>query len=74
MQLTSQSEACKKTSEFALKLRKVEEKVKVMENLYVMFQIREAIDCSEIFINVGVFKDFANFTGRHLRWNLFLIK
>ena len=28
----------------------------------------------QIFFKIGVFKNFANFTGKHLRWSLFLIK
>ena len=39
------------TSEFAVELRKTEEKDNVMENLYVLFQIREAVSCSEVFQN-----------------------
>ena len=31
------------TSEFAVELHKIEEKDNVMENAYVMFQIREAV-------------------------------
>ena len=29
---------------------------------------------SQMFFKIGVFKNFANFTGRHLCWCLFLIK
>ena len=29
---------------------------------------------SQMFLEIGVFKDFANFTGKHLCWSLFLIK
>ena len=29
--------------------------------------------CSQIFFKIDVLKNFANFTGKHLRWNLFLI-
>ena len=29
---------------------------------------------SQIFFKVGVLKNFANFTGKHLRWSLFLIR
>ena len=39
------------TSEFAVELRKTEEKDNVMENLYVLFQIREAVGHSEVFQN-----------------------
>ena len=40
-----------KTLEFAVELRKIEEKDNVMENLYVLFQIGEAVGCSEVFQN-----------------------
>ena len=40
-----------KTLEFAVELRKIEEKDNVMENFYVLFQIREAVGCSEVFQN-----------------------
>ena len=39
------------TSELAVELRKTEEKDYVMENFYVLFQIREAVGCSEVFQN-----------------------
>ena len=39
------------TSEFAVELHKTEEKDNVMENLYVLFQIREAVSRSEVFQN-----------------------
>ena len=29
---------------------------------------------SQMFFRVGVYKNFANFTGKHLCWSLFLIK
>ena len=29
---------------------------------------------SQMFLRIGVLKNFANFTGKHLRWSLFLIK
>ena len=38
-------------SEFAVELHKTEEKDNVMENLYVLFQIREAVSCLEVFQN-----------------------
>ena len=40
-----------KTLEIAVELHKIEEKDNVMENLYVLFQIREAVRCSEVFQN-----------------------
>ena len=35
-----------------------------------------AITCSrsQMFFEIAVFKKFANFTGKHLRWTLLLIK
>ena len=39
------------TSEFALEVGKTEEKDNVMENSYVLFQIRELVDRSEVFQN-----------------------
>ena len=30
--------------------------------------------CSQMFFKIGLFKNFANFTGKHLCWSLFLIK
>ena len=47
------------TSEFAVELRKKEEeKDNVMENLYVIFQIREAVVHSQMFFETGVLKNF----------------
>ena len=46
------------TSEFALELRKKEEKDKVMENFYAMFQIREAVGRLQMFFKIGVLKNF----------------
>ena len=40
-----------KTLEFAVELHKIEEKDNVMENLYVLLQIGEAVGCSEVFQN-----------------------
>ena len=48
-----------------MKLRKIEEKDKAMENLYAMFQIREAVDLSQMFFRIGLIKNFANFTVKH---------
>ena len=39
------------TSEFTVELHKTEEKDNAMENLYVLFQIREAVGHSEVFQN-----------------------
>ena len=39
------------TSEFAVELHKTEEEDNVMENWYVLFQIREAVGRSEVFQN-----------------------
>ena len=39
------------TSEFAVELCKTEEKDNFIENSYVLFQIREAVGCSEVFQN-----------------------
>ena len=53
-------------SEFAMELRKIEEK-DVIENLYaMMFQIREAIGLSQMFFKIGVLKNFENFIRRIL--------
>ena len=62
------------TSEFAVELRKTEEKDKVIENSYAMFQIREAVDLSQMFFKIGLLKSFANFLGKHQCWSLFSIK
>ena len=45
------------TSEFALELRKKEEKDKVMENCCAMFQIREAVRRLQMFFKIGVLKN-----------------
>ena len=34
----------------------------------------DKISCSQMFFKLVVFKNFANFTGKHLCWSLFLIK
>ena len=44
------------------------------ENSYVMCQIREAVGRSQMFLKIGVLKNFANFTGKHLCCSLPLIK
>ena len=49
------------TSEFAVELRKKEEKYNVMENSYAMFQIREAAGRSQIFFEIGVLGNFLRF-------------
>ena len=53
------------TSESAVELCKIEEK-DVMENLYAMFQIREAVGHLQMFIKIGALKIFANFTRKIL--------
>ena len=45
------------TSEFAVELRKQEEK-DVVENLYAMLQIREAVARSQMFSKIGILKNF----------------
>ena len=52
-----------KTSESAVELRKIEEK-DVMEKLYAMFQIREAVGRSQMFVKIGVLNNLANFTWK----------
>ena len=44
------------TSEFVVELRKMEEKYKVMENSYAMFQTREAVSCWQILFKIGILK------------------
>ena len=34
----------------------------------------DKISCSQMFFKIVVFKNFANFTGKHLCWSLFSIK
>ena len=53
------------TSESAVELCKIEEK-DVMENLYAMFQIREAVGHSQMSVKIGALKIFANFTRKIL--------
>ena len=43
------------TSEFAVELSKTQEKDNVMENSYVLFQIREAVGHSKFF-KIGILK------------------
>ena len=57
-----------------MELRKIEEKAKVMENSHAVFQIREAVDLSQMFFKVGPLKSVANCLGKHQCWILFLIK
>ena len=40
------------TLEFAVELRKIEEKDNVMENSYALFQIREAAGLSQMFFKI----------------------
>ena len=58
MELIQQSEIQKESSEFAVELRKVEEKDKVMVNSYAMFQIRQAVSRSEMLLKIRVLKKF----------------
>ena len=53
------------TSESTVELCKIEEK-DVMENLYAMFQIREAVGHLQMFVKIGALKNFANFTRKIL--------
>ena len=39
-----------------MELRKIEEKGKVMENSYAVFQIREAVGRSQMFFKIGLLK------------------
>ena len=45
--------------EFAVELRKIEEKDNVIENLYAIFQISEAVGSSQMFFKIGALKNFA---------------
>ena len=45
------------TSEFAVELPKIEEKDNVMENLYAVFQIREAVGRTLMIFKIGVLKN-----------------
>ena len=44
----------------------------VMEN--AVFQIKEAIGCSQKFFEIGVLKNTATFAGKIMCWSHFLIK
>ena len=46
-----------------MELRKLEEKDQVMVNLYAIFQIGEAVTCSQMFFKIGVLKSFVSFTA-----------
>ena len=59
------------TSESAVELGEIEEKGNAMGNLYVMFQIREAVSRLQIFVKKDLLKNFANFTRQILRESLF---
>ena len=45
------------TSEFAVELPKIEEKDNVIENLYAVFQIREAVGRTQMIFKIGVLKN-----------------
>ena len=62
------------TSESGLELGEIEEKGNAMGNLYVMFQIREAVSRLQIFVKKDLLKNFANFTRKILHESPFLIK
>ena len=62
------------TSESAVELGEIEEKGNAMGNLYVMFQIREAVSRLQIFVKKDLLKNFANFTRKILHESPFLIK
>ena len=47
-------------------------KVVLDDNIYLKSIIRSSR--SQMFIKIGALKNFANFTGKHLCWSLFLIK
>ena len=38
------------------------------------YDLKDRNSCSQMFLKIGVLKNFANFTGKHLCWSLFLIK
>ena len=52
--------------ELSVKLRKIEEKDD-MENSYAMLQISAADVRLQMFVKIGVLKNFANFTRKILR-------
>ena len=45
------------SSDFAVEFPKIEEKDNVMENLYAMFQIREAVGRMQMIFKIGVLKN-----------------
>ena len=49
----------------AVELHKIEEKDNVMENLYAMLQIKEAVGRSQMFFETGALKNLANFTKKN---------
>ena len=53
-----------------MKLHKLEEKDNVMENLYAMFHIREAVGRLQMFFKIRVLKNLANFTKKILLQSL----
>ena len=52
------------TSEYAVEVRKIEEKHNVMENSYAMFQIREAVGRLQMFFKIGVLENFVSLFSR----------
>ena len=48
------------TSEYAVEVRKIEEKDNVMENSYAMFQIREVVGRLQMFFKIGVLENFVS--------------
>ena len=68
MQLISQKETYKETSEFAVEWRKIEEKDKVMVNSYTMFQIiKKRLQHSFFPVKFAKFLS-TPFSTEHLRW------
>ena len=47
------------------------ERIRIKKNV---FQAKDRSSHSQLFFKIGVMKNFATFTGKHLCWNLFLIK
>ena len=52
------------TSEYAVEVRKIEEKHNVMENSYAMFQIREAVGRLQMFFKIGVLENLVSLFSR----------
>ena len=52
------------TSEYAVEVRKIEEKDNVMENSYAMFQIREAVGRLQMFFKIGVLENLVSLFSR----------